>query len=145
FEAQGLVQARALPTVRTARRFRDLVRGVALDDRELREGLAVAAELAPHHAALAAQRLWPRVIDVSPCVRGGAALTWVELRLDRGPPIEWGRACATSPLGRLEPAPETKVNGLLKLATNHPDLAGIQRVRLQFATPSIVIEDAPSS
>ena len=130
-----------LPLLHARAPLRRAVLGAKLADPWLEEGLRVAQELAPHAETLAARSLTIAVIDVSVQPNaGGRALTDVQLYTRDGLAIEWGRSAGSPRFGVLEPGVDAKIRGLLRVASKHPELAGIQRVRLQFNDPYVVLD-----
>jgi hypothetical protein len=134
-----------LPLLRASRPLRVARPGQKVKDLALDEGLRVAAEIAPYRADLANRGLDLDVIDLTPKERsGGTSLTDVELYTRNGLAIEWGRSRAHPKFGALEPSADAKVRGLLRVAARYPELAGIERVRLQFADPTVLFEEGSS-
>jgi hypothetical protein len=141
-EATKYLAAHSLPLVHLVRPLAAVGPGEPLRERGLRDGLAVAAEIAPYRETLRGRELDVEIIDVVAAgAARGIALSDVVLYTSRGLPIEWGRARASAPLGALEPAADAKIRGLLRVAATRPGLAGIKRIRLQFTPPSVVLED----
>jgi hypothetical protein len=131
-----------LPLLHASRPLRVARPGQKVKDLALDEGLRVAAEIAPYRADLARRGLDLDVIDLTAKERsGGTSLTDVELYTRSGLAIEWGRSRAHPKYGALEPAADAKVRGLLRVAARYPELAGIERVRLQFDDPTVVFEE----
>lgn len=129
---------RPLPLVHLATRLRHATPGRVVRDPALEHGLQVALEIAPYREDLERRGLALDVIDVTAKERsGGHSLTDVEIYTRDGLVLEWGRARAHPDFGALEPDPDAKVRGLLRVAARYPELAGIARVRLQFEDPSV--------
>jgi hypothetical protein len=132
---------RELPLLHLERPLRVPTPGRIADDAQVVEGLRVAAELAPFQADLARRGLAVQVIDLTPKARSsGSSITDVELYTRSGLVLEWGRSGDHPEFGALEPTAEAKVRGLLRCAARYPELAGIRRVRLQFAEPSVLFD-----
>jgi hypothetical protein len=130
-----------LPLLHASRPLRSARPGQKVKDVALDEGLRVAAEIAPYRADLARRGLDLDVIDLTPKERsGGTSLTDVELYTRNGLAIEWGRSRAHPRYGALEPTADAKVRGLLRVAARYPEMAGIERVRLQFDDPFVLLE-----
>src|SRR5262245_20175760 len=132
----------SLPLVHLPRPVADVEPGKAMRERALKDGLAVAEEIAPFRASLRERDLDLEIIDVVASAGSRSIeLSDVVIYTREGLPIEWGRGRASGPLGKLEPKPEVKIRNLLKIAANNPGLAAIKRIRLQFTPPSVVLED----
>jgi len=141
-DAADYLERHELPLVNAPRPLRAVAPGAAVSDPAIEEGLRVAQELGLHGGMLASRGLRIEVIDVTAAARsGGRALTEVELYTRDGLAIEWGRSSGHPRFGALEPAPEAKIRGLLRVAARHPGFAGVRRVRLQFDSPYVVLDD----
>jgi hypothetical protein len=136
------VKEHDLPIVHSAGKLAGCVTGRQLKDRAVLDGLAVAQEIAPFRAELHGRDLEVVIIDVAgPRRAGAAALSEVDLYTRSGLAIEWGRARSGGRLGKLEPAPDAKIRGLLSVAASRSGISGIRCVRLQFTPPAVVNED----
>ncbi len=140
-EGAAFLAMHELPLLHGVEAPRDAEPGLRIRDERIDEGLRVACELAPHQESLAARDLGVAVINLLPQERlGGRAITEVELYTRSGLAIEWGRSSTHPRFGALEPTPDVKVRGLLRVAAFHPELAGIRRIRAQF-DPAFVVFD----
>ncbi len=134
-----------LPLIHAAHPLRTAPIGSAVRDPAIEEGLRVAAEIAPFRDDLVRRGLALDVIDVTAKERSaGLSLTDVEIYTRSGLAIEWGRSRLHPKLGALEPLAAAKVRGLFRVAARYPDLAGIERIRLQFADPFVVFAVEPT-
>jgi len=141
-QAADYVKEHDLPIVHSAGKLAGCVAGRQLEDRAVLDGLAVAQEIAPFRDELHGRDLEVVIIDVAGPRRAGAtALSEVDLYTRSGLAIEWGRARSGGRLGKLEPAPDAKIRGLLSVAASRSGIAGIRCVRLQFTPPAVVNED----
>ena len=141
-QAAGYVKEHDLPIVHSAGKLAGCVAGRPLQDRAVLDGLAVAQEIAPFRAQLHARDLDVVIIDVAGPRRAGApGLSEVDLYTHKGLAIEWGRARSGGRFGPLEPAPDAKIRGLLRVAASRSGISGIRCVRLQFTPPAVVVED----
>jgi len=141
-KAADYVASHDLPIVHSLNRVKECAPGGSLRDRAVLDGLAVAQEIAPFRDLLRARDLEVVIIDVAGPKRAGATgLSDVDLYTRSGLAIEWGRARSSSRLGVLEPAPDAKIRGLLRVASRSSGVAGIHAIRLQFSPPAVVNED----
>jgi hypothetical protein len=145
-EAPELVREQRPPLIHRPGLLLRTAVGTVVNDRAIRDGLAVVCELRPFKEALGARAVEIAMVDLSPVLGGDPArLTDVLLFTHSGVEVEWGRV-PSSPLAGLEPTAAAKVRNVLRAAARYPRLQGVRSIRAQFHSPSeatVIPEPAP--